>query len=75
MLKKTAAFGSLLTILCASSTLAHGPNFKSGFLAGAHMGYSFGSGKFNSTFSFNPPLNNTSTTTANWYSWRIPTPF
>lgn len=50
MLKKTATFGSLLTvIMCATSTLAHGPNFKSGFLAGAHVGYSFGSGKFNST--------------------------
>lgn len=53
MLKKTVAFGSLLTVLCASSTLAHGPNFKSGFLAGAHVGYSFGSGKFNSTFDTN----------------------
>lgn len=54
MLKKTAAFGSFLTVLCASSTLAHGPNFKSGFLAGAHVGYSFGSGKFNNTFNANP---------------------
>ncbi|MGV8948741.1 MAG: outer membrane protein [Candidatus Paracaedibacter sp.] len=62
MLKKTAAFGSLLTILCASSTLAHGPNFKSGFLAGAHVGISSGSGKFNSTFNINPvaPVNSSS---------------
>ena len=55
MLKKTAAFGSLLTVLCASSTLAHGPNFKSGFLAGAHVGYSFGSGKFNNTLTQTNP--------------------
>jgi opacity protein-like surface antigen len=54
MLKKTAVFGSLLTVLCASSTLAHGSNFRSGFLAGAHVGYSFGTGKFNSTYGLNP---------------------
>lgn len=53
MLKKTVAFGSFLTVLCASSTLAHGSNFKSGFIAGAHVGYSFGNGKFNSTFDTN----------------------
>lgn len=56
MLKKTAAFGSLLTVLYASSTLAHGPNFKSGFLAGAHVGYSFGSGKFTGTLDLVPAL-------------------
>lgn len=53
MLKKTAAFGSLLTVLCATSTLAHGSNFRSGFLAGAHVGISNGSGTFNSNFDTN----------------------
>jgi len=56
MLKKTAAFGSLLTVLCASSTLAHGSNFRSGFLAGAHVGVSNGSGTFNSNFDTNQGL-------------------
>lgn len=61
MLKKTVVLGSLLTGICASPTLAHSTYFKSGFLAGGHVGVSFGSGKFNSTYSINPAfLNNSS---------------
>ena len=49
MLKQTVALGSLLTVVGALSTPTQSANFKSGFLAGAHVGYSFGSGKFNNT--------------------------
>lgn len=55
MLKKTVALGSLLTVISASPTLAHG-YFKSGFLAGAHVGVSRGSGTFNSNFDTNQQL-------------------
>lgn len=55
MLKQTVALGSLLTLMATSATLAHG-NFRSGFLAGAHVGYSFGSGKFNSTSKLGPAV-------------------
>lgn len=56
MLKRTAALGSVLTVLCVSSTLAHGTNFRPGFMVGGHVGYSFGSGKFNSTYTLAPGL-------------------
>ncbi len=49
MLKKTAALGSVLALLSTAPTLAHS-YFKSGFLAGAHVGTSSGSGSFNSSF-------------------------
>lgn len=53
MLKKTVVLGSILTAMCAAPTLANPANFKSGFLAGGHVGASFGSGRFNSNFDTN----------------------
>lgn len=53
MLKKSVAYGALLATVCMTPSLAHS-FYKTGFLAGAQVGASFGNGKFNSTF--NPPL-------------------
>jgi len=55
---KSVVMGTIITTLCASSTLAHGSFFRSGFLAGAQLGASFGSGKFNTTLNINPALPN-----------------
>ena len=64
MLKKTVTrsiiLGTIVTTVCATSTLAHSGMYKSGFLAGAQIGASFGNGKFNSTLSINPALPNNS---------------
>lgn len=51
MLKKIAALGSFLTIMSATSTIAHEPYYKTGFLAGAHVGISNGWGSYNNIFS------------------------
>jgi hypothetical protein len=53
MLKKTVALGALLTTISSMPTLAHSSYYKSGFLAGAHVGYSFGSGTFNGIANLN----------------------
>ncbi len=52
MLKKSVVYGALLATVCITPSLAHS-FYKTGFLAGAQVGASFGNGKFNSTF--NPP--------------------
>jgi opacity protein-like surface antigen len=56
MFKKTVALGAIVTTVCATSTLAHSGLYRSGFLAGAQVGASFGDGKFNSTLNVNPAL-------------------
>lgn len=55
MVKKSLALGVLATSLAAPS-MAQPCYFKSGFLAGAHVGVSNGSGRFNSTLTI-PALN------------------
>ena len=51
MMKKSLVLGSLLSTVCLASADAHTGYFKSGFLAGGHVGVGFGNGKFNSTYS------------------------
>jgi opacity protein-like surface antigen len=51
MFKKTATYAALLTTITAVPTMAHSNFYKSGFLAGGHVGAGFGSGKFTGTFS------------------------
>lgn len=62
MLKKWV-LGSLVTVMGTSSVLAHG-HFKSGFLAGAHVGYSWGSGRFNGAHDHGIPALTPTVTTA-----------
>ena len=50
MLKKAVVFGSLFSSLLPHSALAETPNFQSGFLVGGDVGYSYGTGTFNSSF-------------------------
>lgn len=56
MLKKNLILGSVLAATCASSIFARPSFFKSGFLAGAHIGASYGLGRFNSNFNTNSLL-------------------
>jgi len=56
MLKKAVILGSVMSSVCAAPTMAGPCYFKSGFLAGAHVGVTNGWGRFNSTFSINPAL-------------------
>lgn len=58
MLKKSVVYGALLATVCITPSLAHS-FYKTGFLAGAQVGASFGNGKFNSTLNANPanPIN------------------
>lgn len=51
MMKKSLVLGSLLSTVCLASADAHTGYFKSGFLAGGHVGVGFGNGKFNATFT------------------------
>lgn len=53
MFKKTVALGAIVTTVCATSTLAHSGLYKSGFLAGAHVGVANGWGTFNGNFNPN----------------------
>ena len=50
MFKKAVLFGLLLTFLGTNPADANSCHFKSGFIAGAHVGYTYGSGSFNATF-------------------------
>ena len=56
MLKKAVVLGSVITLGCVASAEAHSPYFKSGFMAGAHVGLSKGTGTFNSTYDTNNAL-------------------
>jgi len=63
MLKKTIILASMLTALGTATSMAHTGFYKSGFLAGAHVGYSFGWGTFNGIHNINVagiPLSNVS---------------
>lgn len=55
MRKKTVALGSLVSLLCATQVVAGGCFYKSGFLAGGHVGASFGKGTFNRSLNPNVP--------------------
>lgn len=50
MLKKTVVLVSLFTPIITSTSFAEAPTFKSGFSVGGDVGYSYGSGTFNSSF-------------------------
>lgn len=56
MLKKTMVMGIILTGICTAPTLAHTSYFKSGFLAGAHIGVSQITESFQSNFNTNDPI-------------------
>lgn len=56
MLRKTVTLGSIIAALGTTSTLAHSGMFKSGFLAGAHVGIASGSGRFNTSLNPNNAL-------------------
>jgi opacity protein-like surface antigen len=55
MLRKSATLGSVIATLCATTTLANPCMYKTGFLAGAHVGIANGSGTFNTTYTTNVP--------------------
>lgn len=50
IMNKITTLGSILAITYTTSTIAHGSYYKPGFLAGAHVGISNGSGSFTSNF-------------------------
>lgn len=60
MFKKTLVLGSLVVSMCSMPTLAQSNFYKSGFLVGAHLGTSFGSGSFNGVFNPNQAVGNVS---------------
>lgn len=60
MLKKTVVLGSVVAGICAAPTMAHGSYFKSGFLAGGHVGVSNGWGSFNDVFNPNQAVGDAS---------------